>query len=61
MSIQPITPTMPACYGVMCHKHGACQRYAAVEETSMDHTIATCEDATGGRPLFVPISQVVPA
>lgn len=53
MSITPRTDTMPACYGVLCPKHAACARYHAVEQTSMNHTQATCDDGQGGRPMFV--------
>ena len=34
-----------------CPHHKVCQRYAAVEATSPDHTIATCSDGKGGWPL----------
>lgn len=51
MTIQPITDTTPACYGVCCPMHGQCARYAAIETASTVHIIATCEDA-GERPLF---------
>lgn len=57
MTIAPITTTRPACYGMGgCPHHLECQRYAAVEETSPDHTMATC-DERGARdwPLFVRI------
>lgn len=50
--IQPISATTPACYGLTCPHHAACQRYAAVETTSPDHTIATCADGAGGWPLL---------
>lgn len=53
MTIAKITETTPACYGVTCPQHGRCARYAAVEHTPVDHTIATCCDAAGARPLFV--------
>jgi len=55
--IRAISDTAPACYGVACPKHAACSRYAAVETTSPDHTIATCDDGAGGRPLFVAVVQ----
>jgi len=56
MTIALITPRRPACYGMGCPRHQDCQRYAAVEETSPDHTMATC-DERGARdwPLFVRI------
>jgi hypothetical protein len=53
MNISPITEKTPACYGICCPMHGRCERYAAVESTSIDHTIATCDDGADGRPLFV--------
>ena len=55
--IRAISDTTPACYGVACPKHASCTRYAAVETTSPDHTIATCDDGIGGRPLFVAMVQ----
>lgn len=55
--IRALSPTTPACYGVSCAKHATCTRYAAVETTSPDHTIATCDDGTGDRPLFVAVVQ----
>ena len=56
MTIALITPRRPACYGMGCPRHQECQRYAAVEETSPDHTMATC-DELGKRtwPSFHPI------
>lgn len=51
--IKPISDTLPACYGVCCPNHAECPRYAAVETTSPDHTIATCSDGKGGWPLLV--------
>ncbi len=59
--IRPISPTAPACYGVLCKQHGQCQRYAAVETTSPDHTQATCHDGQGGYPMFVAIQPKEPA
>lgn len=57
MNITHITNEAPACYGICCPKHGQCARYEAVETTSMDHTISTCEDAAGQRPLFIDVKQ----
>lgn len=57
MTIEPITDTRPACYGVQCPVHADCARYAAVESTSWAQTIGTCDDGQGGRPRFVPIKQ----
>lgn len=58
MTIALITPRRPACYGMGCPRHQDCQRYAAVEETGPDHTMATC-DELGDRtwPRFVRIEQ----
>lgn len=39
MTIQPITPTTPACYGITCPKRRECNRYAPVEEPSGHQTI----------------------
>lgn len=51
--IRAISATVPACYGVGgCPHDEACPRYAAVETTSPDHTIATCADGAGGWPLY---------
>ncbi len=52
MSITPISPSVPACYGVACDRHATCARYAAVENRDALHFIATCEEL-GERPLFV--------
>lgn len=57
MNITPITDKAPACYGVLCPQHGQCGRYAAVEATSPDQTIATCDDGRAERPLFIPITN----
>ena len=51
--IIPISNSTPACYGMVCPHHATCRRYAAVETTSPDHTIATCHDGQGGYPLHV--------
>lgn len=55
MTIVPITPERPACYGVCCNLHGRCARYAAVE-AAIDQPIATCADGAGERPLFVELT-----
>jgi len=55
--VRPITPTHPACYGVMCERHSQCQRYDLVEQTSADDTIATCDDGRAGRPMFVEMEE----
>lgn len=52
MTIVRKTPTLPACYGVQCPHHAVCQRYAAVEMTSPDHTIGTCSDSADGWPML---------
>lgn len=57
MTIHPITPETPACYGLMCPLHPECARYAAVEG-SPAVTIGTCEEQ-GERPLFVQIEVEV--
>ena len=57
MTITAITEKTPACYGVCCPQHHECQRYAAVEGTSVHDTIATCDDGKGGRPLFVQVKS----
>lgn len=53
MTIRPITPSSPACYGVCCERHHECARYAAVETAGPDDTVATCQDGAGARPWFV--------
>lgn len=53
MMIRAITATTPACYGVCCPRRKDCQRYAAVETSSQEDTVTTCEDGAGERPLFV--------
>ena len=56
MNVIPISESAPACYGICCPTHGLCARYDAVETTSMDHTIPTCEDL-GKYPLFVELKK----
>lgn len=51
MSIIPITPTEPACFGVVCPMHEHCARYHAAEGTPL-HTIDSCQQGDE-RPLFV--------
>lgn len=53
MTIVPITPERPACYGVCCNLHGRCARYAAVEGKTDPNVIATCANGAGERPLFI--------
>lgn len=55
MTPKHINTVRPACYGMGCPHHHECQRYAAVEDTSPDHTMATCDDGDGGRPHFQPL------
>ncbi len=50
--IKPITPTEPACLGVVCAEHEHCTRWHAAEGNPV-HTIGTCVDGDGGRVLFV--------
>lgn len=53
MTVQPITPHLPACFGVCCPQHADCARYAAVERMTDAYAIATCDDeGIGSRPLF---------
>ncbi len=63
MTLHPITPAQPACFGVCCPVHGRCTRYAAVDGAPASlPIIATCErDAE--RPLFIDqrAEQEVPA
>ena len=56
LSISPINDRNPACYGIGCARHGECNRYAAVEQTTWEHTIGTCDDGAGRRPMFVPVA-----
>ncbi|RQO58005.1 hypothetical protein DBR47_14530 [Paucibacter sp. KBW04] len=51
--ITPIDKAQHACYGIMCDRHSTCLRYAMVEQTSTDHTIATCDNGLGDKPLFL--------
>lgn len=59
--IRAISDEAPACYGICCPHHNTCMRYAAVETTSPDHTIATCSDGKGGWPLVVVAAETKPA
>jgi hypothetical protein len=43
MTIHPITPTNPACFGVGCPHHLDCERYARIESDPQAERIATCE------------------
>lgn len=52
MTIIPITPTTPACYGMCCPLHPDCQRYAAVEGTHVIEPMVSCLDK-GEYPMFV--------
>jgi hypothetical protein len=54
MTIHPITPTNPACFGVGCHHHLDCERYARIESDPQAERIATCDDrAEGEYPLLL--------
>ena len=52
MTIIKISPTEPACYGMLCYLHEHCNRYHAAEGQPLA-TIVTCEAEDGSRPLFV--------
>lgn len=51
MTIIPITPTEPACFGLVCPHHEHCARYHAVEGTPLV-TLDSCQQGDE-RPLFV--------
>ncbi|WKB53002.1 hypothetical protein [Eleftheria terrae] len=54
MNVVPITPTTPACFGVMCQRHAECARYHLIDNAPHDQLrIASCEQGPE-RPLFVP-------
>lgn len=55
MEILPITAARPACYGICCDRRKTCQRYDLIEQASTDHTISTCDNGLGDKPLFVAI------
>jgi len=57
MTIHPITPTTPACYGVCCERHAECARYALVEGPVSRFTIATCDSGKGEKPLFAAMGE----
>jgi hypothetical protein len=47
------------CFGVMCHGHAKCMRYAMVESKKPDEPyMATCRTFDGQRPHFI---QIEPA
>ena len=52
-----ITDSVPLCFGTCCEQHAQCRRYTAVEGSDALHYIATCEDGSGERPLFIPIRK----
>lgn len=53
MTIYKISADLPSCYGICCQRRKECQRYARIEQTSTDHTIATCDNGLGDKPLFI--------
>lgn len=56
MTIQPITDTTPACYGIGCELHSDCARYRAVDlMPSGAVVIGTCAAPGTERPLFVAV------
>ena len=56
MTIIPITPTTPACYGMCCPLHPDCQRYAAVNgQHYLVQPIVSCLDK-GEYPMFVKVA-----
>jgi hypothetical protein len=52
-----ISDSVPGCYGVCCAQHARCKRYSAAEGIDTLHVIATCDDGSGARPLFIPMAQ----
>lgn len=61
MTITPITPTHPACLGVMCPQHKDCQRYHLVETIGSWNAIGTCHTDADEYPHFLPIASKEPA
>ena len=57
MNVMPITDKTPACFGVVCPEHHRCSRYAMVESTPIDQTIATCSTGGDDRPLFLAVEK----
>jgi hypothetical protein len=55
MTLHPITDTAPACFGVMCHLHGDCTRYRAIDSMASDAVaIGTCATPPAiERPMFI--------
>ena len=51
----PITRNNPVCLGVVCPKHAQCVRYHRVDGATTEERIASCQDAEGKRPLFIPV------
>lgn len=51
----PITRNDPVCFGTVCPKHAQCVRYHRVDGATTEERIASCQDAEGKRPLFVPV------
>lgn len=57
MTIKPITPADPVCFGVCCSEHSTCARYHRVDGAGDEVTrIDSCE-SDGERPLFVALGQ----
>lgn len=55
MTITPITPFDPVCYGIACDHHAECARYHAVNGATYEQRIAFCDDLSNEqyKPLFV--------
>jgi hypothetical protein len=58
MTIHPITPVVPACYGIACDLHSRCVRYAQVEGKHVVEPIGTCMTHEG-YPLFIEVGKSV--
>lgn len=39
----------------MCPQHGECARYQAINGSTYEPRIGTCDQGDGERPLFVPV------
>lgn len=50
----PWPPGEPACYGITCCFHAACQRYAAVDNNSNPAQVFT-DHCGADTPLFLPV------
>lgn len=55
-STMPWQADEAACYGICCHQHGTCARYAAVDGNTNDHQVFI-DNCGADHPAYVPQSR----